>query len=314
MTTELTGIEPAAAAPPPADNSAGNAHASNGSGGESGNPNVPSPDKDNLDWIKAKGWVNDDGSFKSIEIAKGYQNLEKHLGSIVRVPDETAKPEEWDKFHSARGWPGKPEGYNEFLKVPDNLPPNMPYDEGLATEFKNVANDLRLPAQTAAKFHDWYVSKTAERFAEDVKAFEVQTVESAKSAHSEYVKNWGDPGTPAYSQNVEAARRALTGDPKLAGAEQALKEAGLLTKDGKFTNFWIGHLLANHGKQFMNDSFVAPNGAGRSAENPFARTQADGTPNPAFNLTVAGQLIKQNPVEAKQLILAAGLKPEEYGL
>ena len=299
---------------PPSDGnpSSGDGVTSNGSGSGTDTSINSGRESDNLNWLKTKGWVADDGSYKVADIAKGYQSLEKHLGSINKVPDEKAQPEEWDKFHKARGWPGEVKGY-EFTK-PDNLPPELPYDAKLADTFKEVFNQERLPAKTAQNLHDKFVQLQTQRFQDDVKAFTEKIAKDATTAHETFVKDWGEPPTETYKQNAEAARRALTGDPKLKGLEVKLKEAGLLTKEGHFTNFEIGHLLAAHGKQYMNDKFVAPNGQGRVDANPFARTTADGSPNPDFNMTEAGRLIKQNPSEAKRLISITGQNPAEYGL
>ena len=310
-TATATGLAPAVAASGVGNPPAANGSGANGSGAASGTNTASPLPVDNLAWAKAKGWVADDGNYKVADIAKGYQELEKHLGTLNRVPDEKAAPEEWDKFNKSRGWPGDVKGY-EF-KLPDNLPPELPYNQKLADTFKEVFNAERLPVKTAQNLHDKFVQVQADMLKADVQAMADNIAKQATTAHETYVKEWGDPKSEAYKQNTEAARRALQGDPKLQGLEAKLKQTGLLTKEGHFTNFEIGHLLANHGKQFMNDKFVTPNGQGRTGENPFARTGADGKPNPSFNVTEAARLVKQNPVEAKRLIVAAGDDPASYG-
>lgn len=316
MTDSATGIgatdQTATAATGVGNSGQGNGNDSKGSGVVSGSDsqgaNSGNPD---LDWAKAKGWVAEDGSYKSAEILKAHRSLETALSSSVRMPGDKATPEEWDTFHKKMGWPGDSSKY-EFTA--DNLPKDVPYNQGLADNFKSWANEAKLPVKTAAALHDRFVKFAADQFANDVKAFEADTVKRATAAHSSFVKEWGDPATEAYKTNQEAARRALRSDPKLAGLEVALKSSGLLTKDGNFTLFEIGHLLAQHGRQFMNDKFVSPNGNGRVEANPFAKTGADEKPNPAYNMTEAARLVKQNPELARQLIIAAGDDPKAYNL
>lgn len=246
---------------------------------------------DNLDWAKAKGWVAEDGSVKTDEVLKGYQSLEKHLGTIKKMPDEKATPEELEAFHKQLGWPGDASAY-EFTR-PEGLPENIPYDEGTADWFKSVANEARLPKATADLLHNKYV----ERFAADVAAFEAELTTKAKAAHETLVKDWGAPGTETHTKNTDAATRALRSDPKFEGLEVELKAAGLLTKDGKFTSPAIANLLAGYGKQMQNDTFVG-NGSGSATENPFARETR--------NITQQSLLVKSDPAAARKLAVAAG--------
>lgn len=296
---------------------AGNPDKTNG-GGNNGSvaapaANLPSPETENLEFAKAKGWANEDGTFKSVDILKGYQTLEKHLGKTVVVPDDTASQDERDAFAKRIGWPGDVKGYE--LAVPKNLPDNVPYNSQLADWFKGVANEARLPTKAAQTLHDKFVEFQVKSVGEDVAAMAQQIEKAAVDAIPLYVKEWGDPETPAHKQNVEAARRALS-DPKLAGLEKMLKANGLLTPKGHFTSFEIGHLLASHGKAFLNDTFIAPNAANGAdpAGNVFQKKLSDGTPNPAFNATTQGALVKQNPQEARRLILLAGENPADYQL
>ena len=310
------GSDPTAAAAAAAAVNAGNpaggdGSGSNGSGAPAATNPTASPEQGQLEWAKAKGWLADDGSYKTADVLKSYQNLEKQLGSTSRVPDEKAAPEEWDKFHKSRGWPGDVKGY-EF-KLPENLPADLPYNQKMAETFKEWANSERLPVKTASSLHDKFTTFQAEQYKADIAAFEQSLTDSAKASHATFTKEWGDPGTETYNKNTEAARKAFS-DPKLQGLEAKLKAAGLLTKDGNFTNFEIGHLLASHGQQFLNGSFVQPNGQPRAGENPFMRTLPDGKPNPSFNMTESARLLKQNPSEARRLILAAGQSLADYSL
>lgn len=283
----------------------------NGSGDGSSTTSA-SPGTDNFEWVKAKGWQNEDGTFKTTDILKGYQSLEQQRGKMVTVPDEKATQEERDAFAKRLGWPGDIKGYE--LKVPTDLPAELPYSSELADQFKVWANEQRLSPVQAQAMHDNYVKSMVETTKKDVAAYAASVVEKATAVHGEFVKAWGDPKSETYTTNIEASRRALRNDPALKGLEDELKVAGLLTPDGNFTSLKLGMLLASHGKQFLNDKFVAPNGASATSGNPFIKTLSDGKPNPDFNLTIAGQLINRNPDEARRLIQSAGQDPKEYGL
>lgn len=290
----------------------GNGGGSNGSGTAPGSTSAgPQATADNLDWAKAKGWVKD-GALDVEQLSKGYQSLEKAFSTSVRMPDEKASPEEWDSFHKKLGWPGDAQKYD--FKRPDNLPENLPYNEALAGQFKAWANEAKLPVQTAAAMHDKFMKFQADAFAADVKAFAEQVTQKAQAAHKDFVREWGDPSSDAYRQNVEAARRAVQNDPKLANVVNVMKQAGLIAPDGSFTDFGVGHMFAQLGKARMNDSFVAANGSSGVEKNPFPRTLADGRTNPHFDMTAANSLIRQNPDEARRLLTKAGMSPQEWGL
>lgn len=294
MTDQLTGLAPA-----PADNAdGGNGEEPKGSGSAAAATEQPSPaSPDNLDWAKAKGWVADDGTLKSDELAKGYLELTKHLSTVKKVPDDKATPGQVDDFHKSLGWPGEPKGY-EF-KLPEGLPENLPYDEGFATGFKEAANVARLTAKQAQAVHDWYVKQ----FASDATGFETEVTEKAKTAHTTLIKDWGEPGSETYIQNRDAATRAVRSDPKLAGLEGDLKAAGFLTKDGNFASPAIAHLLSEHGKRFQNDTLVGNAGGNAGANNPFAAV--------SLNLTEQGVLIRKDPAKARTLAAAAGWPAEK---
>lgn len=294
MTDELTGVGSAEAGNPDSGNgtdaegSASNAAAAD-KGLEKGNP---------VDIAKAKGWLNEDGTGNFDKAVEGYTNLEKLLGNIRRVPDEKAKPEEWDAFHKSQGWPGEAAKYD--FKKPADMPADMPYDEGFATTFKEKANELKMPATTAQALHDWYISQ----FAGDVSNYAAELGTKAKAADEAIVKEWGERTSESYTQNKDAAIRALRNDPKLSGLEAELMAAGLLTKEGYYTSPRIAFLLASHGKQIQNDRFVGNGKGDPVGGNPFA----------GDNATAQAQAIKADPVKARELAAAAGWTPEQLAL
>lgn len=303
MTDTLTGLGSAEAGNP----DGGNGEAAKGSDASSAATENRSAEAGNLDWAKAKGWLNEEGALDTGKLAEGYQNLEKRIGTIKAVPDDKATPEQVDEFHRSQGWPGKPEGY-EF-KLPEGLPENLPYDEGFANTFKQWASDLRLSAKQAQGLHDSWVKQ----FATDAAAYEQETAaakvtadkalaDSAKAAHEVIVKDWGEAGSESYLKNRDAAVRAARTDPKLAGIEADLKAKGLLTQEGNFTSPAIAHLLAEHGKRMQNDTLIGNGAGGQGGGNPFAKD--------TFNITEQALLIRSDPAKARALAAAAGMSAD----
>lgn len=289
---ELTGVGSAAAGNP----AGGNGGAPEGSGTPAAATDNRSAEAGNLDWAKAKGWVNETGQLDAAKLADGYQSLEKRLGSMVTLPDEKAAPEDRDAFFKKLGWPGDPKGY-EFAR-PDGLPEDVPYDEGMAERFKAWANEAKLPKAAAQALHDQYVKQ----FAEDVKAYEAELVTKAKAAHETLVKEWGDPKSEAYLKNRDAAVRALRSE-KLSGLEDELKAAGLLTKEGFYTSPRLAALLAAAGSQLQNDALIGAGAGGGPANNPFAKVTE--------NLTEQSLLKKSDPAKARALAAAAGWSSDQ---
>lgn len=290
--SELTGVGSADAGNPNAGSNGagveGSAPASAATESRSGEPG-------NLDWAKAKGWVNDQGALDAAKLAEGYQSLEKRLGSMTTLPGEKATPEERDAFMKQLGWPGDPKAY-EFAR-PEGLPADVPYDEGMADRFKAWANEARIPKAQAQALHDQYVKQ----FAEDVQAYNAELQTKAKAAHETLVKDWGTPGTEEYTKNKDAAIRALRSE-RFSGLEAELKASGLLTKDGVYTSPLIAKLLASEGARMQNDTLTG--GSAGNTDNPFAK----GTTG--YNTETIATLIRTDPDRARRLATAAGWHPE----
>lgn len=290
--TELTGVGSAEAGNPA---SGGNGGGVEGSAPPAAATDNRSADAGNLDWAKSKGWVNEAGVLDASKLAEGYQSLEKRLGSMVSLPDDKATPEDRDAFFKKLGWPGDPKAY-EFTK-PEGMPADVPYDEGMAERFRQWANEARLPKAAAQALHDQYVKQ----FAADVQAYQAELVTKAKAAHETLVKEWGQPGTPEYTKQKDAAIRALRSQ-QFQGLEDELKSAGLLTKEGVYTSPKIAQLLASVGATLQNDALI---GAGaQGGGNPFAKG------DPSFSVNTQAELIRTDPDRARKLATAAGWHPE----
>lgn len=104
--------------------------------------------------------------FKGIDnLAKSYVELEKHVGGTIKIPQDTAKPEEWDAFYNKIGRPEKPEGYG-FVK-PENLPAGVEWSDEMAGAFSALAHKNGLTKHQANEligFWTGLVTKQAEGF------------------------------------------------------------------------------------------------------------------------------------------------------
>lgn len=285
--SELTGVGSAPAGNPNAG--------SNGAGVEGSAPAAAatesrSADAGNLDWAKAKGWMTAEGQLDTAKLAEGYQSLEKRLGSMTSLPGEKATPEERDAFYKQLGWPGDPKAY-EFAR-PEGLPADVPYDESMAERFKAWANEARLPKAAAQALHDQYVKQ----FVEDVQAYNAELQTKAKAAHETLVKEWGQPGTEAYTKQKDAAIRALNSEA-FKGLREDLTASGLLTRDGVYTSPLIAKLLAAVGGNMQNDALLG--GSGNVPANPFEK-------GAGRNTDAIAELIRTDPDRARRLAAAAG--------
>jgi hypothetical protein len=224
---------------------------------------------------------------------------------MVALPDDKSKPEDRDAFFKKLGWPGDPTKY-EFKK-PDDY--KLPYDEKLRDRYAGVFNDARLTPQQAQAVHDAALKIQAD----DVAAFEQKVTADAGVAQPLFEKEWGAKGSEGFNKMNQAAQAAVK-DPKLAGMVEWMRENGLVTKEGNFSQFWVGHLLAQHGKSMLNDRVVNPaGGAGDVRGNPFQRFLADGkTENPDFNMTEGMRLKKSDPQRALALWIQAGKSEADF--
>ncbi len=244
-------------------------------------------DEGTRSWVEKKG-------YKSVEdLAKAAVNQESILGSSVRVPAPDAPKEEWDKFYSKSGRPEKPDAYE--LKRPEGLPPDLPYDEALAGNFKTWAHGAGLNGQQAQTLHDQFALAQAEQ----AKAHVTALTASVEKTADDLVKEWGPQDSEGFKTKHEMANRAL----KKLGLVESFQKSGLILKDNALTDATLAKAFAVIGeKMFAEDAIDGAGGPG--GRNPFK--------DDSFNLTEITALSKSDPAKARQLAREAGKDPAQW--
>lgn len=79
-------------------------------GGGAEGEHVPAPAERPGD-IPEKFWDAEANAVRVDELAKSYRELERHLGASIRVPDDSASPEDIARFRQALGVPESEDGY-----------------------------------------------------------------------------------------------------------------------------------------------------------------------------------------------------------
>ena len=172
---------------------------------------------DNIEDSDLKGYVANKGWKDSTELARGYQNLEKLLGSEkLPMPKGDDDVEGWNKLYTKLGRPETPEGYG--IKAADGQDPT------LANAAASKFHELGLTEKQGQALTNWW----AEQSQGLLDAQSAAQAQSAEQAIAELKNEWGNK----YDENVELGRRAareygLDADA-LGKIENALGTKGLL--------------------------------------------------------------------------------------
>jgi hypothetical protein len=252
---------------------------------------------DNRAAIEAKKWLKEDGSYDANTALDAYRNLESEFSKSIRTPGETATADEWNAFYSKMGRPETADKYELKLDA-STVPEGFPYDEKSAIEFRNWAHEAGLNPKQAQTLHDKYIAHQAGGFTQSVAA----VGQKADAAHLAIVGKWGSAESDGYKQNVELMSRSVNE----LGLSKAFAETGVLSPSGEILNADIAFALAKIGKELYAEDKMTTN-AGGSLNNPWA----DGE---KLNRTLQGQILRDDPAKAKQLIRAAGKDPAQWGL
>ena len=172
---------------------------------------------DNIEDSDLKGYVANKGWKDSTELARGYQNLEKLLGSEkLPMPKGDDDVEGWNKLYTKLGRPETPEGYG--IKAADGQDPT------LANAAASKFHELGLTEKQGQALTNWW----AEQSQGLLDAQSAAQAQSAEQAIAELKNEWGNK----YDENIELGRRAareygLDADA-LGKIEGALGTKGLL--------------------------------------------------------------------------------------
>lgn len=259
----------------------------NGSAAASASPFAGLQDEGTRSWIEKTG-------LKSVEdLAKKAFNQEAALGSSVRVPGADAKPDEWSKFYSKVGRPEKADAY-EF-KRPDGLPEDLPYDEGLATNFKAWSFDEGLTARQAQGMHDRFALAQADM----AKARMVELTKAVEDTADALVKEWGPQDSEGFKAKHEMANRAL----KKLDLVDSFKKSGIILNDGNLTDASLAKAFAAIGEKMFSEDSIDGDGS-PGGKNPFK--------DDSYNLTEISLLVKSDPDTARRLAREAGKNPDQW--
>ena len=116
------------------------------------------------EYIPSKYWDPEKKAPRIEDLGRGYQNLEKMLGSEkIPLPSDPNDDEGWARYFKAAGWPEKPDDY-EFQR-PD-LPKDLPYDEDGEKYLRTVVHGAKLNKKQAQQVYDNIAKLQIQRHAE----------------------------------------------------------------------------------------------------------------------------------------------------
>lgn len=271
-----------------------------------GSPAAAAPDTfAGLQNAESRAWVGSKG-FKGldplVESARHADRLQTEMADLkskaLTPPPPDAKPEDWQAFYAKLGRPETADGY-EF-KLPEGLPPDMPYDSESAKASKAWFHEAGLAPRQAQALHDAYVKHAAEQHAAALAALKGR----GETAHGELTKAWGAPDSDGYKTNVQHLNRFIDNN----GGETLLSEmksAGVLSQDGVVLAPTLAKAMSAAGAAlYREDQLVS--GSGVSGANPYA--------SGSENVTEQMRMWRADPNRARAFMTAAGKRPSDYGL
>lgn len=153
------------------------------------------------EWVPEKFWDAEKKAPRVEDMAKGYINLEKLVGSSEKIilPQAEDDKDGWERVYKAMGRPEAPEAY-EF-KRPEALPEGLNYDEDLEKNWRNVAHQNGLNSKQAKSIYETYVKHQVERQA----AWVTQQGQTKAQAEMNLRRELGQQ----YEGSLQSARMAL---------------------------------------------------------------------------------------------------------
>lgn len=257
----------------------------------------------------------EENGWRDVEtVVNDYRSLRDRLSKAVLPPQQGASQEEQAAFYSELSKSWTPEDGYRFT-MPEELPEEFPYDQAFAQEAGDWFMEAGLHPRAAQKLHDRWVGKMAEQFAasgDAARQAALQQSEAAEAAHKALVREFGGPDSDGYQNAVTKADRALDG-LKTAGVDLSawFVDKGALTEAGSDGLQQVVDPVAVKLLAFIHDSAFAEDRLGALNEggdgsNPFDRSRPD--------LKKQSDLLENNPLRARQLIVSAGRDPGLFRL
>jgi hypothetical protein len=184
------------------DNGGANAAQNNANGGSTsveGSLNAGSNNAANGNWWDAiedgdlKGYVQNKAWKDPVELANGYRNLEKLLGSEkLPMPKGDNDNEGWARVYDALGRPKSADDYK--LPVPEGMPDD--FSKAAASKF----HELGISTKQASALAEWW-NQTSGATREQMMQ---QSAQASERDLNSLRQEWGQ----AWDENVELGRRA----------------------------------------------------------------------------------------------------------
>lgn len=175
---------------------------------------------------------------KAPELAKAYLELSKMDSGRVKIPDDKAKPEEWDKFFTKCGRPETPDKYQ--IKKPDIAGDD--YSEEIVKKFAVDAHKAGYTNKQVQAAVDWQV-----KLGKELKEQQEQQIKQLNDTRWEkYKKEWGEVKT---KENIELAKRAF-----VEVAPEELKE--LMTVDQIEQDPILVKMYSSFWRKTMDDTLI----------------------------------------------------------
>lgn len=169
-------------------------------------------------------------------LAKNYVNAQKALGASIRLPDEDAPAEEWDKIYDKLGRPPAPDKYE--VEVPKfDEESGVQWEEDAINGFKKVAHQSGMNNKQLQAALNWY----HEYISQSVADRNGSLSESAEALKEE----WGG----AYERKANLAQRAVM---QVGGME--LKEK--LDRFGLLNDVGLAKVFAEVGEMLEQDGVI----------------------------------------------------------
>lgn len=136
------------------------------------------------EFVPEKFWDKETKQVRVEDLAKGYSDLEKLLGTEkIPVPQSAEDTEGWDRWYKANGRPDEAAGY-ELEK--QTIPQGLEYDSSLEDAFLQTAFANGLNPKQAQAFYDMFVGRQVELFSGYEEARQQQAAQLQNSLEAKY--------------------------------------------------------------------------------------------------------------------------------